>query len=118
MFCFNGEPKVTLVCSERFSDGGLREDFFDEQWNHIPIKRPGHPNSNTVIPKPVNFEQMKSLAYRLSQNIPFLHVDFYEIDMKLYFGELTFYPASGFEEFEPDEWDYKFGEWIHLPGRK
>ena len=118
VFCFNGEPKVTLVCSERFSDGGLREDFFDEQWNHVPIKRPGHPNSNTAIPKPVNFEQMKSLAYRLSQNIPFLRVDFYEIDMKLYFGELTFYPASGFEEFEPDEWDYKFGEWIHLPGRK
>lgn len=118
VFCFNGEPKVTLVCSERFSDGGLREDFFDEQWNHVPIKRPGHPNSNTVISKPVNFEQMKNLAYRLSQNIPFLRVDFYEIDMKLYFGELTFYPASGFEEFEPDEWDYKFGEWIHLPGRK
>lgn len=38
--------------------------------------------------------------------------------MKLYFGELTFYPASGFEEFEPDEWDYKFGEWIHLQERK
>lgn len=118
VFCFNGEPKVTLVCSERFSDGGLREDFFDEQWSHVPIRRPGHPNSNTVIPKPVNFEQMKSLANRLSQNILFLRVDFYEIDNKLYFGELTFYPASGFEEFEPDEWDYKFGEWIHLPGRK
>lgn len=118
VFCFNGEPKVTLVCSERFSDGGLREDFFDEHWNHLPIKRPGHLNSDTVIPKPLNFEQMKNIAYRLSQNIPFLRVDFYEIDMKLYFGELTFYPASGFEEFEPDEWDYKFGEWMHLPGRK
>jgi len=47
-----------------------------------------------------------------------LRVDFYEIDMKLYFGELTLYPASGFEEFEPDEWDYKFGKWIHLPGRE
>lgn len=82
VFCFNGEPKITLVCSERFSDGGLREDFFDEQWSHVPIRRPGHPNSNTVIPKPVNFEQMKSLANRLSQNIPFLRVDFYEIDKK------------------------------------
>ena len=71
VFCFNGEPKVTLVCSERFSDGGLIEDFFDEQWNQVPIKRAGHPNSNTVISKPVNFEQMKNLTCRLSQNIPF-----------------------------------------------
>lgn len=106
VFCFNGEPKVTLVCSERFSDGALREDFFDEQWSHVLIRRLGHPISNTVIPKPVNFEQMKRLANRLSQIIPFLRVDFYEIDKKLYFGELTFYPALGFEEFEPDEWDY------------
>lgn len=67
VFCFNGKPKVTLVCSERFSDGDLREDFIDELWNHVPIKRPGHPNSNTVISKLVNFEQTKNLAYRLSQ---------------------------------------------------
>ena len=118
LFCFNGEPKVTLVCSERFSDGGLREDFFDEQWNHTTIKRPGHPNANTVISKPANFEKMKMYARQLSKDIPFLRVDFYEIDGKLYFGELTFYPASGFEEFEPDEWDYELGGWIHLPERK
>lgn len=118
LFCFNGEPKVTLVCSGRFSEGGLREDFFDEQWNHISIKRPGHPNENTVIPKPINFEQMKMLAHQLFKSIPFLRVDFYEIDGKLYFGELTFYPASGFEEFEPNKWDYEMGEWIHLPERR
>ena len=94
---------VTLVCSERFSDVGLRKDCFDGQWNHVPIKRTEHPNSNTVILKHLNFEQMKSLASRLSQNIPFLRVNFYEIDMKLYFVELIFYPAKEFEEFKSDE---------------
>lgn len=118
LFCFNGKPKVTLVCSERFSEGGLREDFFDEHWNHTTIKRPGHPNSNTAILKPINYEKMKMFARQLSQGSPFMRVDFYETNGKLYFGELTFYPASGFEEFEPDEWDYILGEWLHLPERR
>lgn len=118
LFCFSGEPKLTLVCSERFSKGGLREDFFDEEWILTSIKRPGHPNSNTEIPKPKNFEHMKVFARQLSQVYPFLRVDFYETNGILYFDELTFYPASGFEEFEPSEWDYEMGEWIHLPERR
>ena len=105
LFCFNGEPKLTFVCTERFSEGGLREDFFDEDWNHIGIKRPGHSNSDSIITKPKTFEQMKIFARCLAKDSPFMRVDFYEIDGKLYFGELTFYPAAGFETFEPNEWD-------------
>ena len=58
---------------------------------------------------------MISLAEKLSQNEPLLRVDFYNVNGKIYFGELTFYPASGMGGFEPVEWDYKFGEWIVLP---
>lgn len=115
IFCFNGKPLLTLVCSERFSAQGLHEDFFDSDWNHLSFKRPDHPTSADNIKKPANFELMKILAHRLSENIPFVRTDFYEINGQVYFGELTFYPASGFSGFEPEDWDYKMGSWLDLP---
>lgn len=114
-FCFSGEPKVTLVCSERFSEKGLQEDFFDESWNRIPVKRPYHPNSETEILKPIQFGLMREIARKLANAIPFVRIDFYEINNKVYFGEITFFPASGFSGFVPREWDSIFGEWIQLP---
>ncbi len=114
LFCFNGEPRFTLVCSQRFSKVGLREDFFDINWVHLPIKRPNVPNSEVDIDKPVNYDHMLKLARQLSENIPFVRVDFYEINEKIYFGEMTFYPASGFLGFEPNYWDTEFGKWIKL----
>ena len=44
-----------------------------------------------------------------------MRTDFYEVDGKLYFGEITFYPASGLEKFAPEKWDNILGEWIKLP---
>ena len=58
---------------------------------------------------------MKELAEKLSQNIPHVRVDFYNINGRIYFGELTFYHWSGFVAFEPKEWDKTFGDWITLP---
>ena len=57
---------------------------------------------------------MKYLASQLSKNIPFVRIDFYEVNSKIYFGEMTFFPASGFEKFDPKEWDKKLGEMIDL----
>ena len=58
---------------------------------------------------------MKKLAAKLSEKMPFARIDFYEINEKVYFGEITFYTGSGFEGFKPEEWDLKLGEWIKLP---
>lgn len=115
MFCFDGAPRMTLVCSERFTEEGLKEDFYDEAWNHLSIRRPGHENASFRVERPKQYELMKTLAEKLSEKIPFSRIDFYEIDEKVYFGEITFYPASGFEGFTPDEWDLKLGNWIKLP---
>lgn len=115
LFCFNGTPRMTLVCSERFSGGGLKEDFYDEEWKHLDVQRPTHGNSVYPIERPKQYELMKKLASKLSEKIPFSRIDFYEIDDKVYFGEITFYPASGFEGFVPEEWDLKLGEWLKLP---
>ena len=117
LFCFNGEPRFTLVCTDRFSERGLKEDFFDLDWRHMPMKRHGHDNSPVGLPKPSNYDLMCKLARRLAKNIPFIRCDFYEIDGKVYLGEMTFFPASGFEGFEPREWDQKVGEWLTLPAR-
>lgn len=116
LFCFNGVPRMTLVCSERFTKDGLKEDFYDEAWNHLDVQRPAHGNAVFPIERPKQYELMKKLAAKLSEKMPFARIDFYEINEKVYFGEITFYPASGFEGFTPEEWDLKLGDWIKLPG--
>ncbi len=64
------------------------------------------------IPRPGNYELIIQLAEKLSHNIPFVRIDFYETNGRVFFGELTFYPGSGFEEFRPMEWDNKLGDWV------
>ena len=65
--------------------------------------------------KPEKFEEMKVLASKLSRGIPHVRVDFYEVNGKIYFGELTFSHWSGMVPFKPEKWDYIFGSWIKLP---
>lgn len=110
---FNGEVKCSFVGSDRFSPEGLHITFYDNDWNIMPFER-HYPCSNSPLPCPECFEEMKKLAAKLSKNIPFIRVDFYEIQGKVYFGELTFFPGSGFEEFTPNSWDYELGSWIDL----
>lgn len=109
----NGEP-IVLVCKNRFSNKGLTEDFFDKEWNHLPIARPKHPNSQTPIPMPQTLEKMLILASILSKDFPFLRTDFYSVGGKIYFGELTFFPATGMTPFVPDKWDLELGNRIRL----
>lgn len=112
---FNGEAKFVLVCRDRFSDTGLTEDFFTPEWEHLPIKRPKLANAKNPIPKPEQLEEMLRLSKILSRDIPFVRTDFYVIEGKVYFGEITFFPAGGMAEFDPPEWDAKFGSWLTLP---
>lgn len=115
--CFNGRVKLILVCRNRFGKSGMTEDFFDEDWRHLDIKRPGHENAAETIQRPEKLEEMIALAEKLSQNIPFLRVDFYYVNNRIYFGELTFFPASGFTKFVPEQWDTILGSYLQLPGR-
>ncbi len=112
---FNGEAKFILVCRDRFSDTGLTEDFFTPQWEHLPIKRPKLANAAQPIPKPEQLELMLEFSKKLSKDIPFVRTDFYVIEGQVYFGEITFFPASGMAEFDPPVWDAKFGSWLELP---
>ena len=112
--CFNGEVKCVFVCSNRFSKDGLRITIVDKNWNVLPVKRPSH-KTEDMIEKPKNYQLMLELAEKLSKDIPFIRVDFYEVNGKVYFGELTFFPGNGLEEFEPEEYDRILGDYINLP---
>ena len=83
-------------------------------FKHLPFTN-GHPNAEVAPAKPETFAEMKELAEKLSKGIPHVRVDFYEVNGKAYFGELTFSHWSGFIPFDPPEWDKIFGAWIELP---
>ena len=113
VMCFGGEPKLIFTCTERNSAAGLKVTFFDINWNKMNFER-HYPSSTHAIQKPKHLDEMLDLAKDISRDIPFVRVDFYEIEDRIYFGELTFYPGAGFEEFSPEEWDEKLGDMIVL----
>ena len=112
--CFNGEPKFILVCSNRYGGGAMIDDFYTPEWELMDVRRPGHPKSEKASKAPEQLKQMLELSRILSKEIPFLRTDFYIIDNKIYFGELTFFPASGMSKYQPEEWDLHFGEMLKL----
>ncbi len=117
-FCFNGKMKVMFIASERYNEATeTRFDFFDRDFQHLDFRN-GHPNADVPPAKPEKFEEMCVLAEKLSDNLPLLRVDFYDVDGKIYFGELTFSHWGGMMPFEPEEWDRKLGDWIELPTKK
>lgn len=112
VMCFDGEPKLIQFHSGRFEVH--KQDFYDTQWNKLEITQ-GCPLSETVLDRPVFLEEMLELSRKLAAGIPHVRVDWYYVQGQLYFGELTFFDASGFDEFEPAQWNEIVGSWITLP---
>lgn len=113
-YTFNGEVKAVLVVSERLDQNEeTKFDFFDRGFNHLPVTK-GHPNAKTIPHRPEHYEKMIELAEILGTGHLHVRVDFYEVNGKIYFGELTFSPNSGLIPFVPEEWDYTFGNWLNI----
>lgn len=111
--CFHGKVVCSFVCSGRNTNEGLHVTFMDRNWKIMPFER-HYPSLNIPPQKPKNYEKMIEFAELLSSGMPFVRVDFYETENNLYFGELTFFPGSGMEEFTPDSWDYELGSYIKI----
>ena len=112
-FCFAGKVKAMFIATDRGKeDTDVKFDFFDDQFNHLPMKH-GHENAASVPEKPSRFEEMKEIAEKLSGKMRHVRIDLYEVDNRIYFGEFTFYHHCGFVPFDPEEWDYTFGSWIN-----
>lgn len=113
LLIFNGKHKCSFVCSGRNSEAGLHVTFYDPEWNVMPFER-HYPRSSQKQERPCSYKKMIQLAEILSEGIPFVRVDFYEVGGNPYFGEMTFFPGGGFEEFSPEIWDRKLGDMLDI----
>ncbi len=121
IYCFNGKPRVTLIVNDYLQDDGdidhnFTRNLYDIDWNPIPVKVSGNEIGYT-IEKPAEYEEAISLAEELSKDFLFLRVDLYVGDGKVILSELTPAPA-GLLYFEPDEYDFIFGDMLELPDKK
>lgn len=114
-FCFNGTPKFVYVSQNIPGSKRQLSCFLTIDWTLAPFKKRNEEYALKEPIKPITFEEMSIIASNLSKGIPFVRVDLYEINGQIYFSELTFYPSSGMQPFEPQEWDYKLGAMLNLP---
>ena len=106
IFCYDGKPKYIIVDVDRYI--GHKRNFYDVEWNDLKITS-DCPAADREINKPDNLEELLRVAKILSDGFPFVRVDLYSVHGKVYFGELTFYPWSGYVQYTPDFADYLFG---------
>lgn len=111
IFCYNGKPEYLVVDVDRYI--GHKRNFYKADWTRMDVSS-DCPQADRDIPKPDNYEEMLSIASKLSEDFPFVRVDLYNVGGKVYFGELTFYPWSGYVQFTPDEVDYELGNLFRL----
>lgn len=115
-FCFNGIPKFLKVDFGRFTEH--HANYYDFDWKLLPFGEKQYPpKPDYHIEKPYNFDKMLSIARQLSDGHPFIRVDLYNVNGQIYFGELTFFPSSGFTAFEPMKYDRILGDLICLPNK-
>ena len=117
-FCFNGEVKALFIATDRQKEGEeVKFDYFTPDFKPMPLRQ-SHAHAKVMPEKPRNFELMKKIASKLSEGIPQVRVDLYEVNDDVFFGEMTLFHFSGFAPFYPEKWDKIFGDWITLPKAK
>lgn len=113
-FCFNG--KVNFVQANKGRDTkNHAQNFYDLDWDILPFGKDLEPRPDISIEPPLNLIKMSEIAEDLSKELPFVRVDFYEVNGKVIFGEMTFYPKSGLPDFTPIEYDAILGDLLVLP---
>ena len=112
IFMFDGEPRFLYIATDR-GIGETKFDYYDMDFNHIDVRQ-HYPNSSKKLHKPGNFDLMVKLAKKLGEGLKHVRVDFYDVNGRIYFSELTFYNNGGVTPYEPEKWDYVFGEWLKI----
>lgn len=110
-YCFDGEPKMMFIVIDRGVN--TKTNFYDMDFNKLNLQQT-YPNFEKKIDKPKQFEEMIDLAKKLSEGIPHVRVDFYIINERVYFGELTFFDAAGLDNFNPEDYNKLLGSYINL----
>lgn len=114
--CMNDEVKFTTICTgiAHSAYENRTNDHYDRDLNHMPWYAYYKP-SKKPAQIPDQMDEMLEYAEKLCKGIPYVRVDFYLVDGKVYFGEMTFYTWAGFIRFDPPEWDRKLGDMLVLP---
>lgn len=112
-FCFNGQPRFMQLEVGRNTAHNTR-NFYDMDWKLMPFGKELPHNPNLNVPKPILFDEMKKIAENLCKPFQFVRVDLYQANGKVYFGELTFFPAGGAPDFVPDQYDEIVGDMWEL----
>lgn len=114
-YCFNGEPRFCQLIQDRTTKETI--DFFDTEWKHQDFigLNPAAVHAADQPPCPSNLSTQLMIARKLSNNLPFVRIDLFEVNGKTYFGEITFYPLSGMGRFNPKKWNNILGNLINLP---
>lgn len=110
VLCFNGKARLIEIHSGRFENH--TQDFYDINWKKTDITQ--GPTADKLYNKPKNFDLMIKFSEKLSKNIRHVRIDWYEVNGKLLFGEITFFDGSGFVKFDKDEYDLRLGKMIDL----
>lgn len=114
IFCFNGVPTLFLVCKGKAHGAGRTNDFYDVDFNHIPVTVT-FPNSPDLEKKPPEYDELVAIAAKLSRGIPQVRVDTYLADHRIHIGEMTFFHDGGMCHFKPATYDAEFGKLLQLP---
>lgn len=115
-FCFNGKVKYLYTMINYVDDHSNGQcSFFTPEFKKLPYRRSEYKEITEDVKKPDRFDEMIEIAEVLSKDFPHVRVDLYNIKGQIIFGELTFYNASGYTVFEPDEFDFILGEHFNLP---
>lgn len=115
VFCFNGKPYCFYVATDHFPGQLSHISFYDFDWKRMDVRYGEHPNCD--VEKPKHFEQMLEISKKLSEEFPFVRVDFFEVGEKLYVAELTFYPGGGLTPYHPESFSKELGDLFILPER-
>ena len=108
-YCFNGEPRFMQLEVGRGTDHNTR-NFYDMDWNLMPFGKELPHNPNINVTRPQMFDEMQKIAHDLCKPFQYVRVDLYQVCGKVYFGELTFFPAGGAPDFVPAEYDAVVGK--------
>lgn len=116
IYCFSGKPYTICASYNHFSDMYYPITYYDLDWNKMDVRSGKHKNDD--IPRPHHLDEMISLSKILSADFPFIRVDFFDTGDKLYLAEMTFYPGSGYVQYQPDSFNKTMGDLFVLPRAK
>lgn len=115
-FCFDGKPKFLYV-SKGLNDKNEKKPemcYYDCNWNKLNVIREGYVNPKEEFKKPKMLNKMLEISKDLSKDFPFVRVDLFNVNEKIYFSELTFIPTGGVMKVEPEEKDLEWGKLLKI----